>query len=369
MNRRMIWGIAVLVLVLVTVTACAPKYDDESDFETEPLDGSKSVVITEYVGTKSEVRIPTKIQGLPVTAIGDNAFGNKNLTSVTIPTSVISIGTLAFAYCTSLSSISIPASITSIGLGAFGGCSNITSITIPDSVASIGGEAFDGTAWLNNQPDGLVYAGKVLYKYKGTMPANTVINNIRADTVAIAGSAFFGCSSSLTSITIPAGVTSIGDEAFYGCDSLTSVTIPAGVTSIGNFVFEGCSSLTSITIPEGVTSIGGRAFFQCKGLTSIAIPQGVTSIGDMAFFGCESLTSITIPVGVTSIGNGVFQWCTSLTNVTFETGSAITSANFGDNAFVWENSGIGSNTLKIAYLAGGAGTYARTSNGDDWSKQ
>ena len=147
---------------------------------------------------------------------------------------------------------------------------------------------------------------------------------------SIGNRAFYSCRS-LTSITIPDSVTSIGDYAFFDCRSLTSITIPDGVTSIGDYAFSGCESLTSITIPEGVTSIGNRAFFLCTGLTSITIPEGVTSIGDYAFFGCRSLTSITIPDGVTSIGDDAFSICESLTSITIPEG--VTS--IGNRAFYW----------------------------------
>lgn len=99
---------------------------------------------------------------------------------------------------------------------------------------------------------------------------------------------------------------------YFYCSSLTSVTIPEGVTSIGERAFSICSGLTSINIPESVTSIGDNAFDGCRGLTSITIPESVTSIGSGAFSDCSALTSITIPEGVTSIGNGVFQGCSSL---------------------------------------------------------
>ena len=112
------------------------------------------------------------------------------------------------------------------------------------------------------------------------------------------------------------GGTSIGDSAFRNCDSLTSVTIPDGVMSIGDHAFYSCNSLTSITIPDSVTSIGDQAFQYCDSLTSIAIPDSVTSIGGSAFSDCSSLTSVTIGDGVTSIGVGAFWGCTSLTSIT-----------------------------------------------------
>ena len=197
-----------------------------------------------------------------VTSIDSYAFYKcSGLTSVTIPNSVTSIGNSAFYGCSSLTSITIPNSVTSIGNSAFYGCSSLTSITIPNSVTSIGYEAFDGTAWYNNQPDGLVYAGKVAYKYKGTMPSNTSIV-IEEGTLGIAGGAFSGCSG-LTSVTIPNSVTSIGSDAFRDCSGLTSVTIPNSVTSIGYDAFRDCSGLTSVTIPNSVTSIGYEAFYNC----------------------------------------------------------------------------------------------------------
>ena len=142
----------------------------------------------------------------------------------------------------------------------------------------------------------------------------------------IDSSAFAGCNS-LTSVTIPDSVTSIGNFAFERCSSLTSITIPDSVTSIGKFAFYGCSSLTSVTIPDSVTSIGLQAFYCCTSLTSITIPDSVTSIGGNAFNGCTSLTSITIPDSVTSIGEGAFSDCSSLTNITIP--DSVTSIEVG----------------------------------------
>ena len=162
--------------------------------------------------------------------------------------------------------------------------------------------------------------------------------------------AFQGCAS-LISITILNSVTSIGDSAFYNCTSLTNITIPNSVTSISRHAFCNCTSLKSVTIPNSVTSIGSSVFYNCTSLTSIevsgnnknyssldgvlfnkdkselitypagktdseyAIPNSVTSIGYGAFYACTSLANITIPSSVTSIGDHAFYNCTSLTSI------------------------------------------------------
>ena len=204
-------------------------------------------------------------------------------------------------------------SVTSIGAMAFYRCSEVTSITIPNSVTSIGYYAFQGTSWLKNLPDGCVYAGSCLYEYKGKMPENTHID-IKEGTTQICPHAFEDCES-LTSITIPNSVTSIGYYAFNGCSGLTSVTIGNSVTSIETSAFEGCSSLSSVTIGNSVTSIGENAFRNCSSLSSISIPNSVTSIGNHAFQSCSSLTSITISEGVTKIGLETFKDCKSLKSI------------------------------------------------------
>ena len=117
-------------------------------------------------------------------------------------------------------------------------------------------------------------------------------------------------------VEIGSAVTSIGENAFYGCSRLTSVTIPARVTSIGSQAFYSCSGLTSVTIPDSVTIIGDHAFAYCSSLTSVTIPNSVTNIGYMAFDNCSGLTSVTIPDSVASIGNYAFVGCENLTSVT-----------------------------------------------------
>lgn len=125
-------------------------------------------------------------------------------------------------------------------------------------------------------------------------------------------------SEKLTSVVIPAGVTSIGRLAFCSCTGITSITIPDSVTSISFGAFSYCTKLTSIELPASVTEIGENAFYQCEGLTSVVFPNSVITIGDDAFSNCSGLTRITIPASVTSIGTDAFWKCRSLTNITYE---------------------------------------------------
>ena len=160
--------------------------------------------------------------------------------------------------------------------------------------------------------------------------------------------AFYDCTS-LTSLTIPNSVTTIGDYAFYSCTSLTSLTIPNSVTTIGDWAFGSCTKLASLTldmttinsyfsgmtslknliIGEHVKTIVPYAFNSCTSLTNVTLGNSVTSIGEAAFSSCTSLTNVTIPNSVTNIGSYAFQNCTSLTNVAI--GNSVTS--IGDWAF------------------------------------
>ena len=141
--------------------------------------------------------------------------------------------------------------------------------------------------------------------------------NINRKTIKVKGinsNAFLNCNS-LTNITIPDNIVSIGCNAFSECNNLTVITIPDSVTSITSSIFSGCNSLKNIKISNSVTSIGDAAFSRCSKLTDIIIPDSVTSIGDYAFSNCINLKSITLPENLTILGASVFYGCISLKTV------------------------------------------------------
>jgi len=140
--------------------------------------------------------------------------------------------------------------------------------------------------------------------------------------------AFMDCSS-LTSVTIPDSVTSIGSSAFAGCTSLTSMVIPDSVTVVGTSVFNNCTSLTSVTIGKGVTKIGDWMFSGCSSLTMVTIPDSVYKIEESAFAFCTSLEQVICGNGLAYVGASAFEHCSNLSQITFGTGIS----NIGSSAF------------------------------------
>ena len=149
--------------------------------------------------------------------------------------------------------------------------------------------------------------------YKNRTSVVSVV--VKSGVTSLSSYAFYGCYK-LASAILEAGVETVGSYAFQDCKKLTGVMLSDGLKEIGYDAFSGCSGLTDVTIPEGVTKLGSSAFYNCSSLTGVTIPEGVTSIWDYAFYGCSSLTSVRIPESVTSIRSGAFYGCSSLTSVT-----------------------------------------------------
>ena len=265
----------------ITVENDNPKYDSRNNCNAIVESQTNTLVF----GCQNTI-IPNS-----VTSVFDFAFKTCfGLTSIEIPNSVKSIGYAAFSDCTNLTSIEIPNSMTSIGQYAFDGCTNLINISIPSSVTYIGEYAFRNTRWYNNQPNGLIYAGLVVYGYKGNMPYGTNII-IEDGTLGIAGSAFRDCTG-LASIDIPNSVVSIGEAAFWYCSNLTCINIPNSVHNISNHLFGGCSRLTSIEIPKTVFTIGQGAFGHCTTIKTIYIGDSVSDIAFNAFQGSTSINNV-----------------------------------------------------------------------------
>jgi hypothetical protein len=203
--------------------------------------------------------------------------------------------------------------------------SSIKEISLPGNIISLGGTGNLGPFYKCNSLTSVTLPESVRtlgdYAFWGCSFLSNI--SIPQSVTSIGDYAFLDCNS-ITSITLPDGVKHIGRGAFDRCRSLTCINIPKGVKEINSDVFSGCSSLNSITIPEGVTSIGGYAFLNCSSLNSIIIPEGVTSLGNLAFYGCSSLTSFNIPRSVTSIGERAFYGCNSIKIIKWNTSCSLT---------------------------------------------
>ena len=240
--------------------------------------------VNDYINFSS---LETLTIGSSVTSIGNSAFeGCSGLTAVEIPNSVTSIGSDAFSYCSGLTSIEIPNSVTSIESNAFAACTSIRELIIEDGEKK------------------LTMNGPFDYCNISTLYLGRTVDGL-----------FSFIESSLESLTIGNLVTSIGDNTFSGCSSLTSVIIPNTVNSLGESCFYGCTALTQADINVN-GSLGASCFEGCTALTQAILGDSITEIPSSCFEDCSALPEITIPAAVKRIDNNVFEGCTSLANVT-----------------------------------------------------
>lgn len=244
------------------------------------------------------------------------------------------IGSFAFENCINLTSVTVPDSVVSIGEGAFKGCSNLAEITLPFVGADKGGSGnYDdvfgyifgySSSYVNGGVYQDYYRGEFCYYYiPGSLKKVAITNES-----ILSNGAFYNCSN-LVEININEGVTYICKSAFYNCTNLTSITVPDSVTTIGSEAFYNCTSLTSIILPSTLKSIGAYAFYNCTGITSISIPEGVTSVGSYAFYNCDGLTSVTFPDSVESIGYKSFNDCSNLNTVILSKNVSSIDESFG----------------------------------------
>ncbi len=216
-----------------------------------------------------------------------------------------------FKGSSSLYSVTMPNTIKAIGKSAFEDCPYLSSITFSNSLCDVGRDAFYGSKWYNSKSNGLVYAGPVAYKYKGTIPQGTSIN-IKNGTLGIAEQCFLDCTG-LSSITIPETVINIGISALQGCKGLTSIKIPESVTHISNYMLSLCSNITEITLGGNVETIGSYAFANTN-IGTINLPEGLKEIDNFAFVLCSNLEFLTIPESVNSIGKSAFEGCSKVSS-------------------------------------------------------
>lgn len=279
-----------------------------------------------------------------VTSIGVYAFTEcRNLLEVTIPSTVKSIGQNAFNNCNALSSLALPEGLTSIGEYAFGYCNALTEVTVPGSVKELESRVFYFCQGLMTAVigEGVTKLPDYMFYGCGKLEEVTISSTVKE----IGKGVFNGAK--LAAVSLPEGLTSIGDEAFSGNRYLTAVALPEGLQYLGSGAFNSCAKLTEIVIPAGVTEIGSSTFNYCTKLTSVMLSGDVTSIGDMAFHNCTSLKNINIPATVTAIGEDAFTYCSALKNITLPDGLTSIGARAFYNAGI---SGVVTIPDSVTYL-------------------
>ncbi len=333
---------------------------DGNDFSYSVIsEEDKTIMITKcnIIGNISAVTIPSIIDGYTVTAIGEEAFAQKLLTSVSIPNTVTSIGYRAF-YLNSLEKITIPDSVITIGDEAFMR-NELTVIYMGKNVETIGDAAFNNSPYLRSvyysgtenewkaisiNGDNSNLKGAIIhYKSVDGIEGETVYTGVCGENLTwslgetsgklvISGtgpmydyeydsvgggtinSPWFEYKDLIKEIIIKDGVTTIGDNAFWSCEKLAGVTIPDSVTSIGISALSACSSLWSIEIPDSVTTIESGAFAH-SGLVSIKLSNRLRTISEDLFYQCVYLEDVVIPDSVTKIESYAFGYCSSLKTI------------------------------------------------------
>lgn len=268
------WDWGTITGATFTITVTAPSRDFTFDATTG--------TIKKYNGNDAVVNIPSEINGTPVTTIGNAAFRDSSVTSVTIPASVTEIGSNAFADCTNLTSVNYEGDWSKLTIQS-------GNPAVEDAAKDAANEQlFDFEFILNN-------TAVIVISYKGTAADVTIPSRYKGKPVTVIDPVAFYNNSAVTSVTIPDSVTAIPDYAFGFCSQLTNISIPNSVTFIGFSAFNSCTSLKSITLPSSLSTIQSYAFYNCGNLKTIRIPVSVTSIGNCAFDVCPSLMTVTYP--------------------------------------------------------------------------
>lgn len=232
-----------------------------------------------------------------------------SLTEISLPETVTDIGAYAFYNCYKLSTFTMPSKVTEIKEATFARCSGLTEFEVPEGVETIGYQAFYNCKNLTS------ISLPSTWKYCSEQGAYLGDSTTRS--VSSSGSIFKDCSS-LSTIELPEGMTTVPDYAFSNGSYINTVKIPSTVTEIGEYAFYNCVDMYAIDIPDGVQEIK-TGTFQKSGLRFAAIPGAVESVGDSAYEDCSKLVSASIPLSVTNVGRNAFDGVSSqFTGATYQ---------------------------------------------------
>lgn len=268
-----------------------------SDFDCTAENGE--VTITDYIGTREHVLIPSEIGGFPVTALADKAFYEKHVTTVVVPDSVTEIGDLCFSGDNYLLSLTLPDGLAELSYGALESCYSLMDFELPKGLKTIGAGALQAIFYLTHL----------------TIPAG-VTDIEQMNFLMMHGLEEVSVAEGSTSFTYDAenGLLMTADKArllhcFFHLAPQKKIILPEGMKTIDPFAFHYDVTVEKIVLPEGTETIGLLAFGICPKLTEIVIPASVTAIGVMeGQAGSGSITSFAQNVLVTPEGSPAWDW-------------------------------------------------------------
>ena len=322
-------------------------------------DNARSIQANAFQGTALTEFDFTRMKNLVY--VGANAFAGTELSQVEIPATVTYVGSGAFQNIPTLASVKIPFlgySVAETVGWTFNDVYGVTNWLLENEARSIDVTvtatpsipygAFEGSTELKSVTiESLLDDGNYnVYASDGTSYNRVgVISSHNIPALA-----FYNCQS-LQSVSLPAGVVTIGNSAFENCYALTNYTLPSTLESIGNSAFKNCFVLDEIMLPASLKIIGAQAFYSCTALSTLNLPSKLVVIGSEAFFGCRSLTEITLPASLQVIGSGILGDCASLAKLSVEKYNWITDGEYysGEEAYaVAPLAGLFSATSNVA---------------------
>lgn len=254
--RKILLITSFILMSAILLCGCNTKTAPEGPeylYVTYNLDGEDFITLTKYMGRKTDVVVPTELDGLPVTEIGAGCFAETSVVSVTVPDSILVIESGAFSKCAALTSVTLPEEMLYLGSQVFAECTSLKEITLPAS-------------------------GVTMYSW----------------------GMFIG--SGVESVVLPENLDVLPSNFFLG-SALKEITLPAGIKTVMQGALGNCTNLTSVTLNDGLTTIEECAFMSCPNLTEIVIPASVETLTEYAFVGCDALTKVKFEGNATAFKN------------------------------------------------------------------
>lgn len=272
---------------------------------------SSVVSVTEqafkYSNSLQKVQINADLKTIP----NECFYDCSNLVEINLPSSLEAIGYSAFSDCSKLQVLNIPTTVTQIGNNAFMGCSALATLNIPSSLTTLESNVFNRCSSLKaiTIPKNI----KVIndYCFNGCSSLATVV--FECDDISLGNNVFSGCA--IETITLPATIQKVGEGLFENCASLKKVVLPSNMIEIPQYLFYGCESLENVDISENIKQVGSYAFAYCKSISSLDFSGTSATLGERVFYGCENMSEVKLPKQLQTINDYLFENCKKLKNI------------------------------------------------------